>query len=113
MDNPYDPPTKPILSRLRLLSIAKMICQESASMVYKAINGQVPYYLSSLFNSIPAVMNRTVLNSNLNLRPPIKNKMRSKQFCIPRGYDLELLPNGCKTANTFPSFKMKLKTMLA
>ena len=47
-----------------------MISQESASMVYKAINGQAPTYLPSLFNSISAVTNRMLRNSNLNLRPP-------------------------------------------
>ena len=54
-DSPYDAPAKPHLRQLRLPSIAEMILQESASMVYKAINGQVPTYLSSLFNSISAV----------------------------------------------------------
>ena len=39
-------------------------------MVYKAINGQAPLYLSSLFNSTSAVTNRMLRNSNLNLRPP-------------------------------------------
>ena len=38
-DSPYDAPAKPLLRRLRLPSIAEVIRQESASMVYKAING--------------------------------------------------------------------------
>ena len=38
----YDAPAKPLLRQLRLPSIAAMIRQESASMVYKAINGQAP-----------------------------------------------------------------------
>ena len=68
-DSPYDAPAKPLLRQLRLPSIAEMIRQESASMVYKAINGQTPTYLSSLFNSISAVTNRKLRNSNLNVRP--------------------------------------------
>ena len=63
-DSPYDAPAKPILRQLRLSSIAEMIRQESAGMVYKAINGQVPAYLSSLFNRISAVTNRILRNSN-------------------------------------------------
>ena len=68
-DSPYNASAKPLLRQLRLPSIAAMILQESASMVYKAINGQAPTYLSSLFNSISAVTNRILRNSNLNLKP--------------------------------------------
>ena len=45
--------------------------------------------------------------------PTVNKKMRSKQFCILGATIWNSLPNDCKTANTFPSFKMKLKTMLA
>ena len=80
-DSPYDAPAKPLLRQLRLPSIAEMIRQESASMVYKAINGQAPTYLSSLFNSISAVTNRMLRNSNLNLRPPrMKTKFGQNSF---------------------------------
>ena len=68
-DSPYDAPAKPLLRQLRLPSIAEMIRQEPASMVYKAINSQAPTYLSSLFNSISAVTNRLLRNSNLYLGP--------------------------------------------
>ena len=68
-DSPYDAPAKPLLRQPRLPSIAEMIRQESASMVYKAINGEAPTYLYSLFNSISAVTNRMLRNSNSNLRP--------------------------------------------
>ena len=45
-DCPNDAPDKPLQRQLRLPSIAEMIRQEPASMVYKAINGQAPPYLS-------------------------------------------------------------------
>ena len=54
-DSPCNAPTKPLLSPLQLPSIAEMIRQESASMIYEAINDQAPPYLSSLFNSISEV----------------------------------------------------------
>ena len=69
-DSPFDAPAKPLLRQLRLPSIAELIRQESAGMVYKAINGQAPVYLSGLFKSTSAVTNRMLRNSNLNLRPP-------------------------------------------
>ena len=90
-DSPYDAPAKPLLSQLQLPSIAEVIRQESASMIYKAINDQAPRYFSSLFNSISVVMNVTLRNSNLNLRHPWLNTKCRKQFCILSGYDLELI----------------------
>ena len=80
-DSPYDAPPKPLLRQLRLPSIADMIRQESASMVYKAIYGQAPTYLSSLFNSISAATNRMLRNSNLYLRPSrMKTKFGQNSF---------------------------------
>ena len=99
---------------LRLPSIAEMICQESASMVYKAINGQVPAYLSSLFNNISAVTNRMLHNSNLNLRPPRKRIKCGQNSFAYRGAPIwNSLPNNCRTAHTFPTFKVKIKAILA
>ena len=113
-DSPYDAPAKPLLRKLGLPSIAEMIRQESASMVYKAINGQGPTYLSSLFNSISAVTNRMLRNSNLNLRPPrMKTKFGQSSFAYRGAKIWNSLPNDYKKANTFPTFKRKLKAMIA
>ena len=84
-DSPYDAPAKTLLRQLRFPSIAEMICQESASMVYKAINDQAPPYLSSLFNSISAVTNRMLRNSNGNLRPTRMKPKRGKNSILYRG----------------------------
>ena len=115
-DSPYDAPAKPLLRQLRLPSIAEIIRQESASMVYKATNGQAPTYLSSLFNSISAVTNRMLCNSNLNLRPPrMKTKFGQNSFAY-RGGGAKIwnsLPNDCRKAHTFPTFQEKLKAMIA
>ena len=74
-------PAKPLLRQLRLPILAEMIRQESASMVYKAINGEAPTYLSSLFNSISAVTNRMLPTSCLNLRSPrMTTKFRHNSF---------------------------------
>ena len=114
-DSPCDAPAKPLLRELRLPSIAEMIRQESASMVYKAIIGQPPTYLSSLFNSISAVTNRMLRNSNLNLRPPrMKTKLGQNSFAYRGARFWYSLPNDCRKAHTFPTFKEKLKaTMIA
>ena len=113
-DSPYDAPAKPFLRQLRLPSIAEMIHQESASMVYKAINGQAPTYLFSLFNNISAVTNRMLRHSNFNLRPPrMKTKFGQNSFAY-RGAKIWNSPrNDCRKSITFPAFKRKLKAMIA
>ena len=105
-DSPYDAPAKPLVRQLRLPSIAEMIRQESASMIYKAINGQAPTYSSSLFNSMSAV-------TNLNLRPPRVKAKFGQNSCTYKGAKIwNSLPNDCRKANTFPTFKEKLKAMI-
>ena len=85
-DSPYDTLAKSLLRQLRLLSIAEMIRQEFASMVYETINGQAPIYFPFLFNSISAVTNRMLRNSNLNLRPQrMKTKFWQSNFACRGG----------------------------
>ena len=113
-DSPFDAPAKPLLRQLRLPSIAELIRQESAGMVYKAINGQAPVYLSSLSNSTSAVTNGMLRTSNLNLRPPRMKKTFGQNSFAYRGATIwNSLPNDCRTAHTVRAFKMKLKAMLA
>ena len=96
-DSPFDAPAKPLLRQLRL-----------------PINGQAPVYLSSLFNSTSAVTNRMLRNSNLNLRPPrMKTTFGQNGFAYRGATIWNSLPNDCRTAHTFRTFKMKLKAMLA
>ena len=85
-------------------------------MVYKAINSQVPPYLSCLFNTISAVTNRMLCNSNLSLRyPRMKMKFGQNSFAYRGGGSIiwNSLPNDCRTAHTFSTFKVMLKAMLA
>ena len=111
-DSPYDAPAKPLLRQLRLPGIAEMIRHESASMVYKAINGQVPPYLSRIFGSISAVTNRMLCNSKLNLwAPRMKTKFGQNSFAYRGATIWNSLPNDCRTAHTFPAFIAKLKAI--
>ena len=113
-DSPYDAPAKPLLRQVGLPSIAEMIRQESESMVFKEINVQAPTYLSSLFTSISAVTNRMLRNSNLNLRPPrMKTKFGQNRSAYRGAKIWNSLPNDFRKANTFQTFKEKLKAIVA
>ena len=110
----YDAPAEPLLKTLGLPSIKEMVHQESASMVYKAVNNQAPIYLTTLFNRVSSVTNRVLRNCELNIRPPrLKTKHGQNCFAYRGASVWNSLPSDCKIANSFQSFKMKLKTMLA
>ena len=66
----YDVSVGPLLKQLQLPSISDLIMQESASMVYKALNAEAPPYLAEQFTRVSAVTSRILRSSNLNLRPP-------------------------------------------
>ena len=66
-----------------LPSVNEMVHQESASMVYKAVNNQVPIYLTTLVNRVSSVPTRSPRNSELNIGAPrLKTKHGAKLFCI-------------------------------
>ena len=113
-NSPYDAPAEPLLKSLGLPSVNNMIYQESASMVYKAVNNQAPIYLTTLFNRVSSVTSRSLRNSELNIRPPrLKTKHGQNCFAYRGAMVWNSLPSDCKKANSFQSYKMKLKAMLA
>ena len=61
-----------------------MVHKESASKVYKAVNDQAQVCLTALFSSVSSVGNRSLRNSELNVRPP---RLRTKhgQICFAYG----------------------------
>ena len=113
-NSPYDSPSEPLLKTLGLPSIKEVVHQESASMAYKTVNNQAPIYLTTLFNRVSSVTNRLLRNCELNIRPPrLKTKHGQNCFAYRGASVWNSLPSDCKIANSFQSFKMKLKTMLA
>ena len=103
-----------LLKQLQLPSISDMIKQESASMVYKALNAEAPIYLAEQFTRVSDITSRTLRSSNLSLRPP-RLKSRNGQNCFAyRGsYIWNSLSSEIKSSRTFGSFQTKLKAMLA
>ena len=110
----YDVSVGPLLKQLQLPSISDMIKQESASMVYKALNAEAPIYLAEQFSRVSYITSRTLRSSNLSLRPP-RLKSRNGQNCFAyRGSSIwNSLSSEIKSSMTFGSFQTKLKAMLA
>ena len=108
--SPYNAQTSPLLKHLKLSSIQDMIQQETVGMVYKAINDQVPEYLSVLFNRVSAMTDRTIRNANINLRPPRLNTTLAHNCFAYRGALVwNNLPTELKSVKSYDSFKNKLK----
>ena len=110
----YDVSVGLLLRQLQLPCISDMIMQESASMVYKALNSEASFYLTEQFNRVSPITSRTLHGSNLSLRPP-RLKSRNGQNCFAyRGSSVwNSLPSEIKSSRTFGSFQRKLKAMLA
>ena len=83
--SPYNAQTNPLLKHLKLPSIQDMIQQETLGMVYKALNKQVPEYVSVLFDGVSAMKRRTICNVKINLRPPLLNTMLGQNCFAHRG----------------------------
>ena len=61
----YDVSVGPLLRQLPFPSISDMIMQESASMVYEALNAEAPLYLTEQFTRVSAIASITLRGSNL------------------------------------------------
>ena len=103
----------PLLQQLQLPSISDVIKQESASMVYRALNAEAPIYLSEQFTRVSDITSRTLRSSNLALRlPRLKSRNGQNCFAYRRSSIRNSLPSEIKTSRTFGSFQRKLKVML-
>ena len=69
INSPYDTPVEPLIKILGLPSANDMIYQENPSMAYKAVDNQAQIYLTTLFNRFSSVTNKSLCNSELDIRP--------------------------------------------
>ena len=64
----YDVSVGPLLRQLQVPIISDVIMQESANMVYKALNAEAPLYLTEQFTRVSAITSRPLRSSNLSLK---------------------------------------------
>ena len=109
----YNLSVGPLPRQVQLPSISDMTMQESASVVYKALNAEATIYLTEQLTRVSDITSRTLRSSNLSLRPP-RLKSRYGQNCFAyRGSSIwNSLPSEIKSSRTFGSFQRKLKAML-
>ena len=82
-------------------------------MVYKALNTEVPLYLTEQFTRVSDITSRTLRSSNLSLGPPILKSRHGQNYFAYRGSSIwNSLPSEIKSFRSFGSFQRKLKAML-
>ena len=110
----YDVCVGYILRQLKLHSISDMIKQESASMVYKAINSVAPLCFTEHLTRVSTIASRTFRGSNLSLRPLRLNSRHGGTCFAYRGSSLwNSLLSKIKSYGTCGSFLKRLKAMFA
>ena len=84
----YNASVGPLLRQLQLPSISDMIKQESAGMVYKAVNAEAPIYLAGQFTRVSDITSRALRSSNLSGRPPRLKSRNGQTILIIKFYTL-------------------------
>ena len=71
-NSPFDSPTKPLLSNLRLKSIRELIDYEVAFTTHKSLNDLAPLQLKNLFTRNSRCSSRALRNTQSDLKLPLK-----------------------------------------
>ena len=73
----YDAPADALIQQLKWPNIAEIIKRETATIVYKSLNGLAPTYLSNIFSQNSSWSTVKLRNSLTDLRFPLGQKLFS------------------------------------
>ena len=102
----------PVLKSLHWLPVCQRIDFKILLLVYKALNGLGPKYISDLL--IPYEPSRPLRSSGTGLLsvPGVRTKRGEAAFSFYAPHIWNKLPENCRSAETLSSFKSELKTFL-
>ena len=107
----FDTPSIGLIKSLNWPTVSDIIRGETATTVYKSLNGLVPKYLSSLFEKKSTRNVRELRNTETDLSIPLRktnNGHRAISFRGPKlGNSLEL---DVKQAPSLATFKRRIKS---
>ena len=106
----YDTPAANLIKELKWPTVHDMIKQETATIVFKSINGLAPTYLSTLFtrNSAREIVNLRNRETDL-LTPRMKTSNDQKAFSFRGAKVWNELKHEVKLAPSLSTFKCRLK----
>ena len=105
-NSPCDAPSQPLLEKLGWQCIKEFITTETAMMVYRSINNEVPSYLTSLFERLSQNTVRELRNTKTDLKLLLSKTSRGNKCLSYRGARLwNNLSADVKNAQTKCQFK--------
>ena len=101
----------PALATLHWLPVKRRIDFKVALLVYKALNGQTPAYITDLLQPYDPPRELRSADKQLLSQPPCRLKSYGdRAFCCAAPFVWNNIPHSVKTAKTVDNFKVKLKT---
>jgi hypothetical protein len=107
-DLPTQTPTKPLLEKLKWMSIMDRVSYRKAVMVYKSLNGLVPSYMRKLFKLVKDVSTRStrhVDNTKLYLQSGNNLKKYTDNFSYSAAITWNNIPAEIREASSINAFK--------
>lgn len=109
-DKPWDSPSSPLFEESSLLPIDYRVNFRLTLMTYKAVNGLVPKYLSSLFifkNSVSQRVTRSTQNNDLYV-PDSKLNLTRNGLAYSGAILYNILPSNIRKIRCLTTFKKEL-----
>ena len=101
----------PTLATLHWLPVKRRIDFKISLLVYKALNGQAPAYITDLLQPYdPPWKLRSADKQLLSQPPSLLKSYGDRAFCCAAPVVWNNIPHSVKTAKTVNNFKVKLKT---
>ena len=105
----YDAPADALIQRLNWPDIAEIIKRETATIVYKSLNGLVPTYLSDIFLKNSSRGTVKLRNSEYDLHIPLFKTSNGQKSFSYRGVNVwNSLEPEVKQAPSLFAFKLRL-----
>ena len=107
----FDSPAMPIIQKLKWPTISDIIRSETATTVYKSLNGLAPEYLSKLFVKNSTRNTRKLRNTETDLLLPLRKTNNGQKGISFRGPKLwNQLEHNVKYAPSLATFKRRLNS---
>ncbi len=109
----FDAPASDLIRKLNWPTLNDIIKSETATTMYKSLNGLAPVYLSNLFHKKSTRNVRQLRNTDTDLVIPLRKTNNGQKAISFRGANLwNRLEPQIKRAPSLATFKNKMKNML-
>ena len=106
LDKPYDSPSKPLFEELEWLDVYERLEYNKSILIYKAMNGQTPGYITDMFSSqsTNTYHLRSVSNNNLSCPKP-STELLKKSLHFSGVHIWNAIPSNIRFLSNLTKFK--------